>query len=165
MGASDLEDVLGNEVRAYAFPWTRGIFSDCLQVGYSSWVLELQQVIIGYTILLAAADEAHILNLCVAIEHQRQGHIVEARKRGCSGGEIFPTQEFAIDEYTRHEAIVRRSDKVGSPWLQDLRCPRIRLVPVGSRCRRTEPELNGLPFLAERKVSVVRVVGECDDPL
>ena len=74
MQERDFDAIMKIENSVYAFPWTRGIFEDCLRVGYSSWVLELEQVVIGYAVLSAAAGEAHILNLCVAIEHQRQGH-------------------------------------------------------------------------------------------
>lgn len=74
MQESDFDAIVLIENSVYPFPWTRGIFVDCLRVGYSSWVLEIDQQIIGYAVLSAAADEAHILNLCVAIEHHRQGH-------------------------------------------------------------------------------------------
>lgn len=74
MQENDFAAILLIENSVYPFPWTRGIFADCLRVGYSSWVLEMDQEIIGYAVLSAAADEAHILNLCIAIEHHRQGH-------------------------------------------------------------------------------------------
>ena len=74
MQERDFDAIMKIEDSVYPFPWTRGIFADCLRVGYSSWVLELGQEIIGYGVLSAAAGEAHILNLCVAIEHQRRGH-------------------------------------------------------------------------------------------
>ncbi len=32
--ASDLNAVMAIEVRGYPFPWTRGIFVDCLRAGY-----------------------------------------------------------------------------------------------------------------------------------
>ena len=74
MQESDFDAIMEIENSVYPFPWSRGIFADCLRVGYSSWVLELEREIIGYAVLSAGAGEAHILNLCVAIEHQRQGH-------------------------------------------------------------------------------------------
>jgi len=74
MQENDFDAILLIENSVYPFPWTRGIFADCLRVGYSSWVLEMDQEIIAYAVLSAAADEAHILNLCVAVEHHRQGH-------------------------------------------------------------------------------------------
>jgi ribosomal-protein-alanine N-acetyltransferase len=70
---SDLDAVLAIELRAYPFPWTRGIFSDCLQAGYSAWVLQRGNELIGYAMLSIAADEAHLLNVCAAPEEQGHG--------------------------------------------------------------------------------------------
>jgi len=74
MRPEDLESVAAIELSAYAFPWTHGIFNDCLRAGYDCWVLARGPEVVGYGILSAAAREAHILNVCVAPEEQRQGH-------------------------------------------------------------------------------------------
>jgi ribosomal-protein-alanine N-acetyltransferase len=74
MRDSDLDAVMAIEQRAYPFPWTRGIFRDCLKAGYPAWVLTEHQLVIGYGILSVAADEAHILNVCVSPERQGRGH-------------------------------------------------------------------------------------------
>jgi ribosomal-protein-alanine N-acetyltransferase len=73
MLASDLDAVAAIEADTYLFPWSRGIFSDCLMAGYPSFVLDAGGHIAGYAILSVAAAEAHILNLCVAASMQRQG--------------------------------------------------------------------------------------------
>ena len=65
MREADLDTVAKIESRAYEFPWTHGIFSDCLRVGYSCWVLDLEGDVVGYGVLSAGAGEAHILNICV----------------------------------------------------------------------------------------------------
>jgi ribosomal-protein-alanine N-acetyltransferase len=74
MGERDLEGVLEVERGAYPFPWTRGIFEDCLRVGYSCWVTAQASTIVGYGVMSVAVGESHILNLCVRPELQRQGH-------------------------------------------------------------------------------------------
>lgn len=71
---SDLDAVMVVERRAYPFPWTRGIFQDCLQAGYPGWVLEEAGQIVGYGVLSLAADEAHVLNVCVDPDCQSRGH-------------------------------------------------------------------------------------------
>ena len=73
MREADLDEVMRIEVRAYPFPWTRGIFRDCLHAGYPMWVQERCGVIVGYGVLSIAADEAHVLNLCTAPECEGQG--------------------------------------------------------------------------------------------
>lgn len=74
MQEADLQDVLQIEQDAYEFPWTLGIFRDCLRGGYGCWVLERNAELIGYGILNVAAGEAHILNVCVAPHAQGEGH-------------------------------------------------------------------------------------------
>jgi ribosomal-protein-alanine N-acetyltransferase len=73
MTHDDLDSVLVIESAAYGFPWNRKIFTDCLMAGYLTSVLESDEGLIGYSILSTAAAEAHILNLCVHPEWQRQG--------------------------------------------------------------------------------------------
>lgn len=75
MQDADLAAVTAIEVSAYAFPWTFGIFRDCLRAGYGCWVLERSDgELIAYAVLSVAANEAHVLNICVAPAEQGGGH-------------------------------------------------------------------------------------------
>lgn len=65
MTYDDLASVSDIERRSYDFPWSHGVFRDCLLAGYVCLVLDRDDQVIGYTILSVAAAEAHILNLCV----------------------------------------------------------------------------------------------------
>ena len=61
----DLPLVSDIERRSYEFPWSHGVFRDCLLAGYICIVLDRGEELAGYAILSIAAGEAHILNLCV----------------------------------------------------------------------------------------------------
>jgi [ribosomal protein S18]-alanine N-acetyltransferase len=74
MTHADLAEVARIEASAYEFPWSRGIFRSCLEHGHKCWVLDRQGLLLGYAILSVGAEEAHILNLCVAPAHQGHGH-------------------------------------------------------------------------------------------
>ncbi len=74
MGEADLDVVMVIEPTIYSHPWTRGNFTDSLQAGYSAWVLTLHDVVIGYTLMMIALDEAHVLNISVAAPYQKQGY-------------------------------------------------------------------------------------------
>lgn len=74
MRQADIDAVSAIENRAYVFPWTPGIFRDCLRAGHQCWVLESGTTLLGYGVLSAAAGEAHILNICIAPEYQGRGH-------------------------------------------------------------------------------------------
>lgn len=73
MDVIDLQAVLAIEQEAYAFPWTLGNFRDCLESGYSCWVMEVGGELVGYSILMAAVGEGHILNCCVRPSWQGRG--------------------------------------------------------------------------------------------
>jgi ribosomal-protein-alanine N-acetyltransferase len=66
MRKSDLDAVQRIEQESYRFAWTEGIFDDCLRVGYTCIVAEIDFLLVGYAVLSAGAGEAHLLNLCVA---------------------------------------------------------------------------------------------------
>jgi ribosomal-protein-alanine N-acetyltransferase len=74
MREADLSVVFANERTAYQFPWTLGIFRDCLRVGYQCYVLEGPYGVIGHGIMSVAAQECHLLNICVHPDHQRRGY-------------------------------------------------------------------------------------------
>ena len=92
MELHDLDRVVENETRSYAFPWTRGVFSDCLKSGYECWVAQRDAVIIGHGVLSIGANEGHLLNACVRRDQQGFGlgrqivvHMLErAAKRGAT---------------------------------------------------------------------------------
>lgn len=73
MVAADLARVLEVERICYVFPWTLGIFRDCLRVGYHCYVYEGRSGPIGHGIMSIAAGECHLLNICVHPDWQRRG--------------------------------------------------------------------------------------------
>lgn len=120
MRRSDLIEVAEIEQDAYPFPWSYGIFSDCLRIGYCCRVLELDGEIRGYAVLSAAAGEAHLLNLCIAADVRKQGlgqalldgMLLEAKLK--QAGRLFlevrPSNEAALNLYrnNRFRQIGRR---------------------------------------------------------
>jgi len=88
MEIGDLSSIVEIEREAYAFPWTEGIFRDCLTTGYICRVLENELCVIGYGIMSVGVGECHILNLCIRKEMQGRGmggnllrHMLELAKR------------------------------------------------------------------------------------
>lgn len=73
MREDDLDAVMEIELAGYPQPWTRGIFHDCLRVGYLCQVLTINGMIEAYGIMSSGGGEAHVLNLCVRRQSQRRG--------------------------------------------------------------------------------------------
>jgi [ribosomal protein S18]-alanine N-acetyltransferase len=73
MQTDDLDTIMQIEPTIYSHPWTRGNFSDSLNSGYSAWVLEENNAMIGYALMMRVLDEAHLLNLSIAKTQQKRG--------------------------------------------------------------------------------------------
>ncbi len=73
MQTHDIDAVMQVEKSAYEFPWTKGIFADCMRVGYDCLVATDNEHIIAHAVLSIAAGESHILNLAIQREYQGQG--------------------------------------------------------------------------------------------
>ena len=73
MTPGDLPEVAAVERSTYPFPWSEGIFRDCLRVGYLCRVADFDGEVAGYGILAMGAGEAHILNLCVRADLRGRG--------------------------------------------------------------------------------------------
>jgi ribosomal-protein-alanine N-acetyltransferase len=106
---ADLRAVSTIERSSYQFPWSSGIFRDCLLAGYHCLVSEVGGVIVGYGIMSIAAGEAHLLNLCIHPSMHRRGHgrkllkalLMQAREFGAEKVylEVRPSNHAALELY------------------------------------------------------------------
>ncbi len=111
MQHDDLAIISDIERRSYEFPWSHGVFRDCLLAGYQCIVLERNGEVVGYGILSVAAGEAHILNLCVELSYRSMGYgermldEILFRARTSSVRDIFlevrPSNENALALYRK----------------------------------------------------------------
>ena len=107
----DLTIVSDIERRSYDFPWSHGVFRDCILAGYSCVVLQHGDDVVGYTILSVAAGEAHILNLCVDPGFRGLGYgerlldeIIDRARRAEVGAiflEVRPSNSNALSLYRK----------------------------------------------------------------
>lgn len=74
MNERDLDAVTALEASVQSFPWSRGNFADSLAVGHSVWVLRVGGDLIGFSVVMAVLDEAHLLNISVCQRYQGQGY-------------------------------------------------------------------------------------------
>ena len=70
---SDVPEVVRIEQASYAFPWTEGIFRDCLRVNYFCRVVEIGPAGVGHGVMSVGAAEAHLLNMCVDEPYRCRG--------------------------------------------------------------------------------------------
>ena len=111
LATSDIDRIMEIEWAAYAFPWTRGIFEDCIRVGYDCRGLQLGSRLIGYSVSTQFAAECHLLNLCVEPAWQRrrfgslllENTIQQARVGHCSSVflEVRPSNRAGLSLYRK----------------------------------------------------------------
>jgi len=113
MQQSDLGDVLALEASVYPHPWSMGNFVDSLSSNYEAWVLRDQNGdLLGYFLLMAIVDEAHLLNVAVSAERQGQGlgRVLLNQAVACARGlgmgsvllEVRPSNTRALEIYERY---------------------------------------------------------------
>jgi len=95
MREADIPEVVRVERASYVFPWTEGIFRDCLRVNYFCRVVEIGVTIVGHGVMSVAAAEAHLLNICVDEVYRCRGiggrlleHLLQAAGEA-GAGEAF----------------------------------------------------------------------------
>jgi ribosomal-protein-alanine N-acetyltransferase len=152
LSLDELDRVMEIERSAYPFPWTRGIFEDCLRVGYDCLGLHQGSALIGYTVQTQVAGESHLLNLCIdpAWQGRRLGRLLLeqsirlARAAQCASMflEVRPSNPAGIALYRRrgfqvvgerpdyyHAANGRENALVMRLQLDDSGAHRIHAVP------------------------------------
>ena len=109
MTVADVPAVGALEKASYPYPWSEGIFRDCLRVGYACRVAVIGERIVGYGVAAIGTLEAHILNLCVSEDLRGRGLgrqmlcllLDRAGERGATEVflEVRPTNALAISLY------------------------------------------------------------------
>ena len=113
MQLTDLVDVLVLEQSVYPHPWSMANFVDSLNSKYEAWVLRDQNGgLLGYFLLMAIVDEAHLLNVAVSADKHGQGlgRFLLNQAVACARGlgvasvllEVRPSNTRALEIYERY---------------------------------------------------------------
>jgi len=90
MQVEDLDGVVGLEQHAFSHPWSRKLYVDAL-TSYECWMMFVDNQHVGHAVISQIVDEAHLLNIAIAVEQQGKGlglqlleHLMQrASQRGC----------------------------------------------------------------------------------
>ncbi len=146
MRDADVPEVVAIERASYQFPWSEGIFRDCLRVGYTCRVATIGRQVAGYGVMSVGAGEAHILNLCVGEAFRCHGlgrrllTLLIERAAAAGMGEAFlevrPSNTAAIRLYLAHgfeQVGMRRGYYQAVDGREDAAVLRLGLRASGSR--------------------------------
>ena len=73
MQDADLDEVQRIEQQAFSHPWKRTLYQDALE-RYQCWVMQRAGQHIGHAVVQYIVDEAHLLNIVIAVEQQGSGY-------------------------------------------------------------------------------------------
>src|SRR5215470_16582899 len=99
MRGSDVPDVVVIERGSYQFPWSEGIFRDCLRVGYVCRVVTVSRQVMAYGVMSFGVGEGY---RCRGIGRQLLNSLVErAAASGMADAylEVRPSNTTAIRLY------------------------------------------------------------------
>ncbi len=73
MEERDLDDAYQIELTNYDDPWSESVFKSCLDaVGYN-FIIIVESMIVGYAMILNAADESQLINIAIHQDYQNRG--------------------------------------------------------------------------------------------
>ena len=72
MQADDLDQVIALEQKAFSHPWTRKLYEDALS-SYECSMMLFDNQPAGHGVISQILDEAHLLNIAIAVEQQGKG--------------------------------------------------------------------------------------------
>lgn len=111
MRTEDLDSVVAIEQQAFSHPWSRRLYQDALD-SYQCLVLEQDGQHLGHVVMQYIVDEAHLLNIVIAVEQQGRGLgsalldyvLQQSRQRGCASCflEVRASNTAAYGLYERH---------------------------------------------------------------
>jgi [ribosomal protein S18]-alanine N-acetyltransferase len=109
----DLDAIMQIEPLIYSHPWTRGNFNDSLKAGHKAWVMTSDDEIVGYAVIMIVLDEAHLLNMSIALPYQKQGlgrmlllHLIDQAK-------TFRTENMFLEVRASNVSAIALYENVG----------------------------------------------------
>ncbi len=113
MQLRDVEAVHALEIRNYEFPWSPGIIGDCIKAGYECKQFMRFEALIGYYVLQIAANEAHLLNLCIDKPWQGQGYALHLLRLAMQSARRQQAKDLFLEVRPSNRAAIRLYEGMG----------------------------------------------------
>lgn len=113
MALDDVESVLVMELRNYEYPWTPGIIRDCIVAGYECMKLVHNDELIGYYVLQIAANEAHLLNICIDRSQQAKGYALLLLRHAIRSASHQQAAELFLEVRPSNRRAIKLYERIG----------------------------------------------------
>ena len=108
-----LDSVLEIERESNPYPWTARNFSDCIEKGYYSMVLEDNQRLVGFAIMAISSEESHLLNIGVNKDFRGSGFGEQILKKMIIAAEVMGSKKIILEVRVSNKIAYRLYEKLG----------------------------------------------------
>ena len=108
-----LDSVLEIERESNPYPWTARNFSDCIEKGYYSMVLEDNERLVGFAIMAISSEESHLLNIGVNKDFRGSGFGEQILKKMIIAAEVMGSKKIILEVRVSNKIAYRLYEKIG----------------------------------------------------
>ena len=108
-----LDSVLEIERESNPYPWTARNFSDCIEKGYYSVVLEDNERLVGFAIMAISSEESHLLNIGVNKDFRGSGFGEQILKKMIIAAEVMGSKKIILEVRVSNKIAYRLYEKLG----------------------------------------------------
>lgn len=108
-----LDSVLEIERESNPYPWTARNFSDCIEKGYYSMVLEDNERLVGFSIMAISSEESHLLNIGVNKDFRGSGFGEQILKKMIIAAEVMGSKKIILEVRVSNKIAYRLYEKLG----------------------------------------------------
>ena len=108
-----LDSVLEIERESNPYPWTARNFSDCIEKGYYSMVLEENERLVGFAIMAISSEESHLLNIGVNKDFRGSGFGEQILKKMIIAAEVMGSKKIILEVRVSNKIAYRLYEKLG----------------------------------------------------
>ena len=108
-----LDSVLEIERESNPYPWTARNFSDCIEKGYYSMVLEDNERLVGFAIMAISSEESHLLNIGVNKDFRGSGFGEKILKKMIIAAEVMGSKKIILEVRVSNKIAYRLYEKLG----------------------------------------------------
>ena len=108
-----LDSVLEIERESNPYPWTARNFSDCIEKGYYSMVLEDKEKYVGFAIMAISSEESHLLNIGVNKDFRGSGFGEQILKKMIIAAEVMGSKKIILEVRVSNKIAYRLYEKLG----------------------------------------------------
>ena len=108
-----LDSVLEIERESNPYPWTARNFTDCIEKGYYSMVLEDNERLVGFAIMAISSEESHLLNIGVNKDFRGSGFGEQILKKMIIAAEVMGSKKIILEVRVSNKIAYRLYEKLG----------------------------------------------------